>query len=138
MSSTSIIALLIIVLLAIVKLLIIKRGFNVNAQDFYGNTLFQMAMSAFQRKMAKYLFYSVAKPEIKKLKGNQSSQNRAAGYLQFSESLFKKCEGKWWSRLVSNQRPPQCHCGALPTELRPHQGDGDCRDTLLTVNRFFA
>ena len=137
MSSTSIIALLMIVLLALVKLLI-KRGLDVNAQDFYGNTPFKMAMSAFQRKMAKYLFYSVAKPEIKKLKGNQSSQNRAAGYLQFSESLFKKCEGKWWSRLVSNQRPPQCHCGALPTELRPHQGDGDCRDTLLTVNRFFA
>ena len=44
---------------------------------------------------------------------------------------------KWWSRLVSNQRPPQCHCGALPTELRPHQGDGDCMDSLLTVKRFF-
>ena len=137
MSSTSIIALLIIVLLAIVKLLI-KRGFNVNALDFYGNTPFQLAMPAFQRKMAKYLFDSVANQGIKKLKGNQPSQNRAPGYLQFSESLFKKCEGKWWSRLVSNQRPPQCHCGALPTELRPHQGDGDCRDTLLTVNRFFA
>ena len=30
----------------------------------------------------------------------------------------------------SNQRPPQCHCGALPTELRPHQRDGDCMDSL--------
>ena len=36
---------------------------------------------------------------------------------------------KWWSRLGSNQRPPQCHCGALPTELRPHQRDGDCMDS---------
>ena len=26
----------------------------------------------------------------------------------------------WWSRGESNPRPPQCHCGALPTELRPH------------------
>jgi hypothetical protein len=27
---------------------------------------------------------------------------------------------KWWSLQDSNLRPPQCHCGALPTELRPH------------------
>ena len=26
----------------------------------------------------------------------------------------------WWSLRGSNSRPPQCHCGALPTELRPH------------------
>ncbi len=25
----------------------------------------------------------------------------------------------WWSLQDSNLRPPQCHCGALPTELRP-------------------
>ena len=36
---------------------------------------------------------------------------------------------KWWSRLGSNQRPPQCHCGALPTELRPHQMESDCMDS---------
>ena len=29
-----------------------------------------------------------------------------------------RCEN-WWSRQGSNLRPPQCHCGALPTELRP-------------------
>ncbi len=28
--------------------------------------------------------------------------------------------GGWWSRRESNPRPPQCDCGALPTELRPH------------------
>ncbi len=27
---------------------------------------------------------------------------------------------RMWSRQESNLRPPQCHCGALPTELRPH------------------
>ena len=26
---------------------------------------------------------------------------------------------EWWSRQGSNLRHPQCHCGALPTELRP-------------------
>ena len=26
---------------------------------------------------------------------------------------------KWWRRRELNPRPPQCHCGALPTELRP-------------------
>src|SRR3546814_3671136 len=26
----------------------------------------------------------------------------------------------WWSRTESNRRPLQCHCSALPTELRPH------------------
>ena len=25
----------------------------------------------------------------------------------------------WWSRTESNRRPLQCHCSALPTELRP-------------------
>ena len=35
--------------------------------------------------------------------------------------MKKDKKEKWWSRLGSNQRPPQCHCGALPTELRPHQ-----------------
>ena len=42
MSSTSIIALLMIVLLAIVKLLI-KRGLDVNAQDCDGNTPLHLA-----------------------------------------------------------------------------------------------
>ena len=27
---------------------------------------------------------------------------------------------KWWSRTGSNRRPPECHSGALPIELRPH------------------
>ena len=29
---------------------------------------------------------------------------------------------RWWSRSGSNRRPPECHSGALPTELRPHEG----------------
>jgi hypothetical protein len=28
----------------------------------------------------------------------------------------------WWSRRESNPRPPECHSGTLPTELRPHEG----------------
>ena len=28
----------------------------------------------------------------------------------------------WWSRTGSNRRPPECHSGALPIELRPHVG----------------
>lgn len=27
---------------------------------------------------------------------------------------------KWWSQSGSNRRPPECHSGALPTELWPH------------------
>ena len=27
----------------------------------------------------------------------------------------------WWSRTGSNRRPLQCHCSALPTELRPRE-----------------
>lgn len=27
----------------------------------------------------------------------------------------------WWSRPGSNRRPPECHSGTLPTELRPHE-----------------
>ncbi len=30
----------------------------------------------------------------------------------------------WWSRTGSNRRPPECHSGALPTELRPHRDGG--------------
>ena len=32
------------------------------------------------------------------------------------------CQGtlpvNWWTRRASNPRPPQCHCGALPTALQ--------------------
>ena len=66
---------------------------------------------------------------------DQNYQYRKENRRQHQPHLVVK--EKWWSRLVSNQRPPQCHCGALPTELRPHQGDGDCMDSLLTVKRFF-
>ena len=34
---------------------------------------------------------------------------------------LSELRGKWWSRSGSNRRPPQCHCGALPTELRPRK-----------------
>ena len=64
MSSTSIIALLMIVLLAIVELLV-ERGLDVNAQDCGGNTPLHLAMSPFQREVAKYLVDSGADPEIK-------------------------------------------------------------------------
>ena len=68
MSSTSIIALLMIVLLAIVELLV-ERGLDVNAQDCDGNTPLHLAMSPFQREVAKYLVDSGADPEIKNWKG---------------------------------------------------------------------
>ena len=68
MSSTSIIALLMIVLLAIVELLV-ARGLDVNAQDCGGNTPLHLAMSPLQREVAKYLVDSGADPEIKNWKG---------------------------------------------------------------------
>ena len=34
----------------------------------------------------------------------------------------------WWTRQGSNLRPPQCHCGALPTELIPRHGAEDTSD----------
>ncbi len=37
--------------------------------------------------------------------------------------------GHWWSRSGSNRRPPECHSGALPTELRPH-GVDECMKGL--------
>ena len=44
---------------------------------------------------------------------------RCSNQLSY-EPKFKK-EFNWWSRSGSNRRPPQCHCGALPTELRPRK-----------------
>ena len=122
--------------MAIVELLV-ERGLDVNAQDCDGNTPSpgHVTVPTGGGQVSGRLR---RRPGNQKLEGNQPSQNGAAGYRQFPESHLKRARKKWWSRLVSNQRPPQCHCGALPTELRPHQGDGDCRDTLLTVNRFFA
>ncbi len=29
---------------------------------------------------------------------------------------------RWWSQSESNRRPPECHSGALPTELWPRLG----------------
>src|SRR5205814_4531207 len=36
--------------------------------------------------------------------------------------------GSWWSRTGSNRRPPECHSGALPAELQPH----DLQPLLIT------
>ena len=54
--------------MAIVELLI-ERGLDVNAQDCDGNTPLHLAMSPFQREVAKYLVDSGADPEIKSWKG---------------------------------------------------------------------
>ena len=49
----------------------------------------------------------------------------------------------WWSRTGSNRRPPECHSGALPTELRPHRkalcskGGGMCQSSL-PLNRVIS
>ena len=40
--------------------------------------------------------------------------------LYFLQNTLPNIATLWWSRSGSNRRPPQCHCGALPTELRPH------------------
>ncbi len=44
------------------------------------------------------------------------------GLKKFGRTSKPAKSGKenWWSRSGSNRRPPQCHCGALPTELLPH------------------
>ena len=54
--------------MAIVELLV-ERGLDVNAQDCDGNTPLHLAMSPFQREVAKYLIDSGADPEIKNWKG---------------------------------------------------------------------
>ena len=54
--------------MAIVELLV-ERGLDVNAQDCDGNTPLHLAMSPFQREVAKYLVDSGADPEIKNWKG---------------------------------------------------------------------
>ncbi len=41
----------------------------------------------------------------------------------------------WWSRTGSNRRPPECHSGALPTELRP-QSEGFGALTHLEADCF--
>src|SRR4051812_45386384 len=39
----------------------------------------------------------------------------------------------WWSRTGSNRRPPECHSGALPAELRPlRSASVDREDDLCT------
>ena len=37
----------------------------------------------------------------------------------------------WWRWSGSNRRPPQCHCGALPTELHPQ------KSIQPTLSQFF-
>ena len=68
MSSTSIIALLMVALLAIVELLV-ERGLDVNAQDCDGNTPLHLALLPFQKDVAKHLMGSGADTEIENWKG---------------------------------------------------------------------
>ena len=82
MSSTSIIALLMVVLLAIVELLV-ERGLDVNAQNCDGNTPLHLAMSPFQREVAKYLVDSGADPEIKNWKGISPHKMVQDGIVNF-------------------------------------------------------
>ncbi len=46
-----------------------------------------------------------------------------------SRSRLSPCQmsaKSWWSRTESNRRPLQCHCSALPTELRPRVLGSTC------------
>jgi ankyrin repeat protein len=54
--------------LAITEFLV-ERGLEVNAQDSDGNTPLHLALSPFQRDVAKYLIESGADPEINNWKG---------------------------------------------------------------------
>ena len=40
---------------------------------------------------------------------------------------------RWWSRTGSNRRPPECHSGALPAELRPLTHDLETRRASVAV-----
>ncbi len=49
------------------------------------------------------------------------------------------CPGSaWWSRPGSNRRPPECHSGTLPTELRPHAGSAGYRAAWGLVKGHFS
>ena len=47
---------------------------------------------------------------------------RSDGHHSISEELdpLEYLGKSWWSQGGSNSRPPACHAGALPAELRPH------------------
>jgi hypothetical protein len=53
-------------------------------------------------------------PRLSSACSNQLSYEPAIGT---GRVLIEKVD--WWSRTVSNRRPPACKAGALPTELRP-------------------
>jgi ankyrin repeat protein len=48
---------------------LVERGLDVNAQDCDGNTPLHLALSPFQREVARHLIDSGADPEIKNWKG---------------------------------------------------------------------
>jgi hypothetical protein len=56
------------------------------------------------------LGYEVVLPKLWNREAGGRTENRIGGWGIL----------KWWRRSGSNRRPPQCHCGALPIELRPH------------------
>ena len=63
--------------------------------------------------------------ETTKRAENICPETAASAYLtltqkeqRLSHFLLSLCFN-WWSRTGSNRRPLQCHCSALPTELRP-------------------
>ncbi|CEF47239.1 hypothetical protein XFF6166_740003 [Xanthomonas citri pv. fuscans] len=41
---------------------------------------------------------------------------------------------KWWSLSGSNRRPPACKAGALPAELRPHDGTFAYRPVPIRIS----
>src|SRR5208283_5118637 len=44
----------------------------------------------------------------------------------------------WYPEPVSNQRPPACRAGALPTELSGHGGSGGTRTPVPSVWRRYS
>src|SRR5208283_2016637 len=55
-------------------------------------------------------------PTIDERSTNKNPAN--AGFVIIAEPAET---GTWWSQAESNRRPPECHSGALPTELWPHR-----------------
>ena len=53
-----------------------------------------------------------------------SSDRRMSAAGRAALAWIEIRSGDWWSRTGSNRRPPECHSGALPIELRPHASVG--------------
>ena len=56
--------------------------------------------------------------------GQSAGRSQHRGPSSKPKAWGRGWEKRWWSRPGSNRRPPECHSGTLPTELRPHEDRG--------------